>query len=279
MLATCKRIYAESSDILYRENTYGLHLYVRESRFDCNAYEVRVQASFYEGFEIDQLDHPWPAKMRRPRGRYAERFEEIGYQFPVDKIQRLRLIVDLDSYGLFTDPEFNSFAHILYKVSQRLSCLQLQYVNIDLRCRLSNTLFCILGPLTILRNVREVTFEPEPRNLLLQCRKRNSRSLAESQPYFADYLKRRLESSQSPSDQFLEYHRFQGIATFLGTIKDPSPMLYDHFKLLVKNRQGLMYLSGPFEMCPHRAKLDDSWKHQHLLEYDDNISRDDSRLD
>ena len=104
--------------------------------------------------------------------------------------------MDLNLYGLFTDPEFHSFTHTLYKVSQRISCLQLQHLNINLRCRLSNTSFCILSPLMILRNARVVTFKPEPQNPLLQHRKRNSRSLAESQPQFADYLKRQLESSQ-----------------------------------------------------------------------------------
>ena len=86
MLATYKQIYAKSSDILYYKNTFGLHLYVRESRLDCNIYEVQIQASFYEEFEINQLDHLWPAKTRRPRGRYAGRFKEVGYQFPVNKI-------------------------------------------------------------------------------------------------------------------------------------------------------------------------------------------------
>ena len=217
--------------------------------------------------------------MHRPRGRYAGRFEEIGYQFPVNKIKRLRLIVDLDSYELFTDPEFNSFAHTLYKVSQRISCLQLQHLNIDLRCRMSNTSFCILGPLAILRNVREVTFEPEPQNLLLQHRKRNSHSLAESQPHFADFLKRRLESSQPPCDQFLENSRFQSTAAFLGTMKDPSPMLYNHLKLLVNNRQESTCLSGPFEVCQHRAKIDDSREHRHPLEHHDNRLRNDSSLE
>ena len=187
--------------------------------------------------------------------------------------------MDLNSYGLFTDPEFNSFAHTLYKVSQRISCLQLQHLNINLRCRLSNTSFCILGPLTILRHVGKVTFGPEPRNPLLQHRKRISRSLAESQPHFADYLKRRLESSQPPSDEFLEYYRLQSIATFLRTIKDPSPMLYNHLKLLVKNRQESTCLSGPFEVCQHRAGIDDSRKHRYLLQHDDKRSRDNSRLE
>ena len=265
MLATCNQIYAESSEILYGENTFGLHIYVRESHFSHDAYKVAIEASFYEGFEIHELDQPWPAKMLRPRSRYARKFEEIGYQFPVDKIQRLRLVVDFDLfYGVPNGPEFNFVAHTLYKISRRIAHLQLQHLNVDLRCRFSDIYFCILDPLMILRNVRKVTFEPEPQNLLSQRRLNRFPSLTESRPKSANFFKRRLESSELPSDHFLEYYKFQSIATYLGTIKNLPPMIYDYLKLLVENRQELMCFCGPLEVCHHRTDISDSRKHRHL---------------
>ena len=68
LLATCQSIYHESSNILYGENTFGLHIYIlKGSNYGGNE-NIEVETSFFEGFEINDLDPSWPAPKLHLRG-------------------------------------------------------------------------------------------------------------------------------------------------------------------------------------------------------------------
>ena len=289
-LATCQQIYFESSDVLYGENTFGLYIYLRDGFGDDNG-RVLLEASFFEGFKIDELYQPWPEKMPCPRGNDATLYQrldfEFGYPFAVKKIRHLRLVLDLDASSEFAShAEYSLLKNALQLACQCIGSSQLQDLNIDLQSRFPMTRFCVLGPLMIFNNLRQVTFEPEPQNPLLirisnQIYRRRSkklprlrwdRSLARLRPQFADYLKRLLESPTPRSDHFLEHHSFHFVITFLHLHETP-PAVYQHLGLLVANRQNEDCLEGPFEVCEHRTNGGKNrYQQQEVLSDDDEKS-------
>ena len=94
LLATCKKIYEESSTVLYGENTFGLYVHIPDHG-DGRA----IEASFFEGQHIAKLELPWPGKTLLPRGKDSKfTFDPstFAYSFAVDKIRKLRLVIDLD---------------------------------------------------------------------------------------------------------------------------------------------------------------------------------------
>ena len=126
LLATCRLIHNESSDILYGENTFGLSIYIRESFFDACPQNFKIEKSFFEGFQIDDLDLPWPAKKLHPRGTETRRQHKVRYQFAVNKIRRLRLVLNLDSLSSQASHiEYNHLKHLLHSVCRRLQGLHL----------------------------------------------------------------------------------------------------------------------------------------------------------
>ena len=57
LLAVCQQIHIKSSNVLYGENTFGLHIYIYLDRGDDKGSSL-IETSFFEGFDIDQLDPP-----------------------------------------------------------------------------------------------------------------------------------------------------------------------------------------------------------------------------
>ena len=218
LLATCQKIYEESSYALYGENTFGLHIYVRDDKNN-----LEIESGFFEGQGLDELTSPWPTKTSLPRGNdldpdhlWTKRF---AYPFAVDKIQRLRIVIDLDYGREPIEPDhFNHLQLALGNACHRLSRVQLQYLNIDLRSRYPITRFCMLEPLMVLRKLRMVTFDHEPKNPTddsrgkLQTPRRPrygpKRPLANLPPRYMNHLKETLESATPVDDAFLEDYNY-----------------------------------------------------------------------
>ena len=291
LLATSKQIYVESSDVLYGDNTFGLHIYVcRESKK--SPYGSRVEASFHEGVAIDELAEPWPKRACYPRGKDRPHDSDVfDYQFAVDKLRRLRLVIDLDNGdNRTTSNEFDSLRHTLYKVCQRLASIQLQYLNIDLQSRYPLTRFCVLEPLLVLRNLR-VTFEREPQNPLLMRRrnyfevrqgKRVPRqkldlSLPGRQPRYADFLKQLLESSTPPCSKVLKTYYYRSISSFL-LLHDTPPSTYNQLEILSEVDGNFDCTDGPFEACEHLAGSQINQQHQQLTLSDDDDDDEDDEI-
>ena len=264
LLATCRLIYHECIDVLYGENVFGLHIYIREGR---NHGGIKVEMGFFEGFEINDLDPPWPTPKLYPRGRETDDPFEVRYQFAVHKIRRLRLVLDLDSEHVPAfHAKYNLLKHILHIFCQRLKKLTLQSLNIDLHSRYPMTRFCILDPFQILRGVSKVIFEPEPQNLrlirshnsfhrrrdalILRRRPKRDRSLATLPLQIANHYKQLLESTTPVGDSFLRAHSCQLIGTYL-RMNEASSTIEDHLRFLHKDDQTIDYFNGLYEDCKH----------------------------
>ena len=251
LLATCQKIYWESSNVLYSENTFGLHVYIRSIHDS-----VEIESRFFEGLRLDELSPVWPAKSCFPRGAdpYSGR---ITYQFAVDKIRGLRIVIDLD-YGSrrIDEDEFNHLQHVLGNISHHLARTQLQYLNIDLRSPHPMTRFCILDPFIVLRGLREVTFNREPKNPANESRKKNlpywepERPLTRMPPKFKRHLKALLESVTPVSEDFMRDHHYQRVLTFLDMHRAPDELVAS-LRCLVKEPCGMICYDGPFEACEH----------------------------
>ena len=249
LLATCQLIYRESSAVLYGENTFGLHVFVRDAYED-----LVIESSFFEGHDLDELSPPWPAKSLSPRG-FDKRTFSVTYQFAVDKIQRLRLVVDLDySDEPIDSHQFNHLQHALGKISHRLSRVQLQYLNIDLRSRHPMTRFCMLEPLMVLRGLCKVTFNREPENPNDDYREcgswRPNPPLTELPRRFKRHLKKLLESDTPVDDLFMENHNYQRVLTYLALHQTPQSV-FAQLGSLVKEPRDLSCYDGPYEACEH----------------------------
>ena len=247
LLATCKIIHEEGSAVLYGENAFGLHIHISDFEKG-NA----VEASFYEGHHIGELDPPWPSKVYLPRGKDSQLpFEPstFAYQFAVDKIRKLRLVVNLDHHGKpVRKSQLDLLKHALQTSCERLERVQLQHLNIHLRSRHPMTKFCVLDSILILRNLQEVTFKSEPE----LCHRNYEQPLMSLPPQYKGHLKRQLESSDPPGEKFLESYNFQAVAVFL-SIEDAPPTVWERLRLLINNRQRHRCLEGPFETCEHRV--------------------------
>ena len=147
LLATCQSIYRESIEVLYGENAFGIHIYIRVGlSFGCD--EIEVESNFFEGFKIHELDLPWPARKLHLRGTETDRLSRLGYPFAVDKIRRLRLVLDLDTPATpASQREYSALKYALYTVCQRIRSLKLQHLNVDLHSRFPMTRFCVLDSL------------------------------------------------------------------------------------------------------------------------------------
>ena len=196
---------------------------------------------------------------------------EFGYSFAVDKIRRLRLVLDLDQEDeIASDGNYALLKHTLHLACQCIASLRLLYLNIDLQSRFPITRFCILDPLRILKKVRKVTFEPEsPSHIERHRRRRQCRSLAtsqqsllaKSQPRFADFLKCELQSSTPHSEDFLQTYSFQFVDTFLRWHETPFSV-HQHLRLLVPNHQDCTCFKGPYKVCEHRANVENTHRSQ-----------------
>ena len=248
LLATCKKIGEESSTVLYGENAFGLYIHIPDHG-DGRA----IEASFFEGQHIAELELPWPEKTLLPRGKDSKfTFDPstFAYSFAVDKIRKLRLVIDLEFEGkAVKGPQYYLFKHALQLTCERLEDVRLRHLNIELRSRHPMTDFCMLDSLMILRNLQRVTFEAERKN----CCSDDEQLPVSLPPQYAGFFKRQLENSHPPLYSFLESYNFQAVAAFL-EIEDAPPMVWRRFRLLTKNRQRHGCLEGPFEECEHRIR-------------------------
>ena len=276
LLATCQSIYQEISNILYGENTFGLHIYILEGLSYGGNEKVEVETSFFEGFEINDLDSPWPAPKLHLRGTETPNRSRIRYSFAVDKIRRLRLVLNPDSEcNPASHMEYSWLKHVLHFVCQRIKALPLNHLNVDLHSRYPMTRYCILDPLRALRGISEVTFEPEPQNpRLIQLRNRfhvrspaavrkrpkRDRLLATLLLQVANYLKQLLESSTPVDSSLLQALSFQLVATYLRMTEASSPV-EKHLRLLYGDHQTYGCFEGPYEACNHPSD-DDLFKYE-----------------
>ena len=96
--------------------------------------------------------------------------------------------------------------------------------------------FCILDPFVMLRNVRQVTFEPEPENLYLIddeeiFRYRRCRSLTVLRSQYAACLEQQAKSNAPPSGTLANHYYFQTTMTYPKLMKPPW-MLVEHIMSL-----------------------------------------------
>ena len=151
LLATCRLVYNEGINVLYGQNWFGLWLYICQG-WDYGGHgdqAIEVESSFFEGFGIYELDPPWPSPSLHPREiETNDRSKVIRYQFAVDRIRRLRLILNLDSGSSpACHVKYSILKHSLHLICQRVKDLPLQRLNIDLHSRYPMTRPCILEPL------------------------------------------------------------------------------------------------------------------------------------
>ena len=154
LLSTCRVIYEEASHVLYGENTFGLHIFSRLNQHEA----IETHAHFFEGLRLQDLDPPWPAKAKFPRGREVRSpgDERFAYQFPVKKMRKLSIVIDVAGFNGTPSPW-----ETLYNLCSHLHRIEISDLNLDVRSRFPLTRFCILDPFLILRNIARVTFHHE----------------------------------------------------------------------------------------------------------------------